>query len=282
VAPAVGIVAVLGLLVVVYQFILGGLGHSAAADPTSLSERNATGANTIWAFFEGIVAVFALSRILAMATGQTGGFVIGLLVAVVAGIRIALSGRLTALIALFYSVVGLIGSIPAIAELFDGSRCDATAVDRGVVLVVLFVLLTGWAAGAVLGFFAGRIGQVARLFSRDWRSAPAGLAMFGAVDVIVLAAGPVGSASPAVSVKLFWAVAVIGFFAGVAPELVMAAAGAALGVLSIFEVTTSGVAGCDSSVSAAPLSAVVGFCLAFAVGAWLVSKASLRRARRGF
>ncbi len=139
-------------------------------------------------------------------------------------------------------------------------------------------LVVVWALGLVLGILSLRLVSVAlsRVFSR-WHAA-SGLALFGALDVIVIAAGPVGLGVGDTGVAIiFWGVAGIGLLTGVMPELVMLTCALALALLTVVSTYTPLPLDCNGPGSSVPVAMVLGYF----VTAAMVSRLTLARLRRG-
>lgn len=171
---------------------------------------------------------------------------------------------------LLYSVLGLAASVPAITRLFGAAGCD-TGTGQTVRVVAVVIMLVLW--------MATLIGALAVQAMKELRTTAPGLALFGALDVVVFMSGPIGAGlSPGGAVWVVLGAAVIGGLSGLATNLVMMVCGLLLGGLQFVTVTTGFSADCDALVSTAPVVMLVGYTVLFWAGAWLVSRTRLRRA----
>lgn len=271
---ATGLVVVLGVLMMSYYFILGRrVGAGRVLDGRDKWVSNTTFGGSIAAFLEGIVVVLALAEIAAAGGGEGRSFTAGAFLGGVAlvGLRIRRwwPGRLG--YELFYSVLGLVAAIPAIVRLVGAAGCDAGTAQT--VRVVGAVLMAAtWAAMLTLGLLVKAMS--------GFRSAPTGLAAFGAVDVIIYLSGPLGDgASAAGAVVLLVTAAGIGAAAAFASDMVMMACGLFLGFAQLSTVTTARGAECGQLIATTPVAMLAGYALVFWTGAQLVSKRKLRRIR---
>lgn len=270
---ATGIVAALGIIMVVYYFILGRReGFGRVLDRGGHPVSNASFGGSFAAFFEGLIAVLALSELSAVGGTRGGSFAGGALIGFVAAVGLFARqwwpGRLG--YELFYSVLGLAASVPAITHLFEASDCDV-GVNPAIRIVAVVIMVVMW-AGALIAAVAVRA-------AGGWRARSSGLALFGALDVILFMSGPIGtSISPSGAAGIVLLVGVIGGLSGFAPNLVMMTAGAFLGAIQFLTATTGLRTECNALVSTTPMSMLAGFALVFWLGAWLYSKRRLGRA----
>lgn len=268
---ASGLVAVLGVLMLVYYFLLGRrVGVGKVLSPSGQPVETTMGGSAV-GFLEGLIAVLALSELAAIGDASSGAFSGGALLGGAAALGLVVRrwwpGELG--LGLLYGILGLVASVPAMARLFDASECDV-GVDHWMRIAALVVLAVTWGGGLIAGLLFRWAG------SR--RPASAGLALFGAIEVVVFMSGPVGvGISPQVAGLLIAAAAVLGGLSGYRPDLVMMTSGLFLGTLVIFETSTGFPQGCDSLKSDAPYAALVGYCVVFWAGAWVVSKFSRAR-----
>lgn len=116
-----------------------------------------------------------------------------------------------------------------------------------------------------------------------WHTTASGLALFGALDVIVVMSGPVGAGlTGGGAVWIVLAAAVIGGLSGLATNLVMMTCGAFLGAVQFITTATGYGAECASLVSSAPYALLVGSSLrsgqarGWSRGAWRVVEARSR------
>ncbi|MHA7666804.1 hypothetical protein [Mycolicibacterium sp. HS_4_1] len=271
---ATGLVAVLGVLMMAYYFILGSrVGVGRVLDGRGGWVSNTTFGGTVGAFLEGIVVVLACAEIAAAGGGDGRSFTAGAFLGGVAvlGLRIRRwwPGRLG--YELFYSVLGLVAAIPAIVRLVGAAGCDAGTAQTVRVVGAVMMAAT-WAAMLTLGLLVKTMS--------GFRSAPTGLAAFGAVDVIIYLSGPLGDgASAAGAVVLLAAAAAIGAAAAFSSGIVMMACGLFLGFAQLLTVTTGHGAECGQLMSTTPMAMLVGYAVVFWLGAQLVSRRKLRRIR---
>jgi hypothetical protein len=267
VQQATGIVAVFGVLMVVYYFLMGrrvGTGRVASDGGHLLSDDGFGG--TVAAFFEGVIAVLAMSELASSGGARTGSFTGGALLGIVAAVGLLARrwwpGRLG--YELLYGVLGLAASVPALTRVFDASDCDV-GVDPSVRIVAVVILAVVWIGVLIAALTVKALS--------GWHTTASGLALFGALDVIVVMSGPIGAGLTAGSaVWIVLGAAVIGGLSGLATNLVMMTCGAFLGLLQFVTAATGYGAGCVTLVSSAPYALLVGYVVAFWIGAWLVSR----------
>lgn len=179
-------------------------------------------------------------------------------------------GRVGSGVELFYSVLGLAAAVPAITRLFDGTGCDV-GVDPAVRIFSVLLMAAIWAASLVAALVFKAM--------RGLRTTASGLALFGAIDVILLMSGPVGAGfvGPSGAVWILLGVAVIGGLSGLATNLVMMACGAFLAMVQFVPLPTDYGADCAALVPDAPTVMLAGYSVVFWLGAWLISKRRLGR-----
>ena len=268
---ATALIAVLGVLMVSYYFILGkkvGIGH--VLDDRGHAISNAGFGGSFGAFLEGFIAVLALAELAAAGDNRPGSFTAGALTGGLAVVGLFARqwwpGRLG--YELFYSALGLAAAVPAVTRLFEGSSCDVS-VEQSVRIVAVVIMAVMWASTL--------IAALAVKAMAGWRATASGLALFGALDVIIFMSGPIGagvSADGAVWIVL--GAAVIGGLSALATNLAMMVCGLFLGVLQFVTVSTGFSADCDALVSGVPAVMLAGYTAVFWLGAWIVSKRRLR------
>ncbi|WNG81155.1 hypothetical protein C6A86_023650 [Mycobacterium sp. ITM-2016-00316] len=272
---AAGLIAVLAVLMMSYYFMLGRrVGVGEIFDDQGRRVSSTMFGGSFSAFLEGLVAVLALTELSAAGGNRDGSFAAGAFIGILAGAGIVLRrswpGQLG--IALFYSVLGLAAAVPAVTRLFAATGCDAGSASA-VRIVAVLILAVFWIMSMVGGLVVSPL--------RGLRNVPSGLALFGALEVILLISGPIGiGVSPATIVVVVLTVAVAGGLSGLAPGLFMMLCGLALGSLQFVTVSTGVGVGCESLVSTAPVAVLVGYVLVFWMIAWFISKWALRRAAR--
>ena len=268
---AAGLVAVLGVLMVAYYFILGrrrGIGNVLDDRGHPITSGDFGGSTA--AFLEGLIAVFAMAELAAAGGNRAGSFGAGAFVGALAAAGLVARrwwpGRLG--YELFYSVLGLAASVPAISRLFGATGCD-TGVGQTVRVVAAVVMLALWAAML--------IGALVFQAMAGWRTTAPGLALFGALDVIIFMSGPIGAGvAPGAAVWIVLGAAVVGGLSGLATNLVMMVCGLFLGALQFVSVTTGFSAECDALVSSVPAVMLAGYAVVYWLGAVLVSRRQLR------
>ena len=271
---ATGLVAVLGVLMVAYYFILGrrrGIGN--VLDDRGHPVTSGDFGGSVAAFLEGLIAVFALAELAAAGGNRAGSFGAGASVGALAAAGLVARrwwlGRLG--YELLYSVLGLAASVPAISRLFGATGCG-TGVGQTVRVVAVLVMLALW-AGMLIGALAVKA-------MAGWRTTAPGLALFGALDVVIFMSGPIGAGvAPDAAVWIVLGAAVVGGLSGLATNLVMMVCGLFLGALQFVTVTTGFSAECDALVSSVPAVMLAGYALVYWLGAVLVSRGELRRTR---
>ena len=280
VQEAVGIVSVLGVLLVAYYFVLGrrlGIGH--VLDDRGHRVSSADFGGTAAVFLEGLIVVLAISELAAAGGNRGGSFTAGVVIGGVAVAAIILRqwwpGRLG--VELFYSVLGLAAAVPAITRLFESTGC-AVGVDPAMRIVSVLLMAAIWAGSLVAAL-------VFKVMS-GFRTTASGLALFGALDVVLFMSGPVGAGlvGPGGAVWILLGVAVIGGLSGLATNLVMMTCGAFLAVVQLVPLPSAYVADCAGLVPEAPTVMLAGYTVVFWLGAWLISKRRLGRSavfRRG-
>ena len=85
---------------------------------------------------------------------------------------------------LFYSVLGLAAAVPAISRLFEATGCEI-GVEPAVRIVAVLLMAAVWIATLIAALTVKTIG--------GFRTTASGLALFGALDVILLMSGPIGA-----------------------------------------------------------------------------------------
>ncbi|MGA5541357.1 hypothetical protein ACPCIR_05845 [Mycobacterium sp. NPDC051198] len=272
---AAGIVAALAVLMMVYYFLLGrrvGVGH--VLDDQGHRISSATFGGSFAAFFEGLIAVLALSELSAVGGSPDGSFGAGALIGIVAGAGIVLRQRWLGHLGidLFYSVLGLAAAVPAVSRLFAATGCD-TGAGSTVRIVAAGILATIWIASMIAGLVLAPLGGL--------RNTPSGLALFGGLDVILVTTGPIEfGIAPATVVLIVLAVAVMGGLSGLAPGLFMMVCGLILGGMQFLGATTGFGADCASLVAQTPLAVLAGYAVVFWLIAWFISKRQLGGAAR--
>jgi hypothetical protein len=273
---AIGIVLVLFLVMTVYSLILGGrMRTSVESQPTRIGLKSVQSGTTFTAFTEGLVALFAVVHLVGGGFDVLASLFLGAVVAGVAAMGLLFNGFGRLVVQVVFSFVGLAAVVPALTALFADDACGG-AVDPTFRTGVIAALLIVWALSLTAGMFGARLSSlfVGRFVSR-W-NASAGLALFGAIDVIVLAASPVGLGLPTAALNtIFWGVAVVGLLTGVFPELVLLTCGLALGVLSLASMFMPMPSGCENVGSIVPFAMTVGYLLCY----WAIVRVMLRRAR---
>lgn len=283
-SSAAGIAAVLFLLWVIYSLFFGRQLYSGGAssagrdrETTQFGVRH-TRTGDLWrGAIEGVVLLFAVATILDEGFDLLTAVLIGIAVAIVASLASLITGPGRLLVQVLYGFVGLVASATLLAALFaDEGLCGGVdpALRTGVVVALLIV----WVLSLLAGVLGGRLLSTAvGRYVSTWH-ASSGLALFGVVDVIVLAAGPVGLGIGATGVGIvFWGVAVIGLLTGFVPDLVMLVCALALALLSVVAAYTPVPVDCAGVGSSVPLAMMLGYCACLAV----VSRLTLRRTRRG-
>lgn len=272
---AVGLVAVLAVLMVAYYFLLGRrVGVGDIFDDQGRRITSTTFGGIFSGFLEGLVAVLALSELSAAAGNRDGSFAAGALIGVVAGAGILLRrswlGHLGT--ALFYSVLGLAAAVPAVTRLFAATGCEAGS-GSSVRIVAVVILAAFWVMSMIGGLVVSPV--------RGLRNVPSGLALFGALEVILLLSGPIGiGVAPATITLVVLAAALGGGLSGLAPGLFMMLCGLVLGGLQFVTVSSGASAECQALVPATPIAVLVGYALVFWLVAWFISKWMLRGATR--
>ena len=275
---ALGIVAVLFLLWVVYSLFFGRqLFSGGDREPTRFGVRYAQRGELWRGAVEGVVLLFALATIFGEGFDLLAAIVVGVVVAVFASLVGLISGPGRLLAHVVYSFVGLVASAMLWAALFDESGACG-GVEPSLRTGVVVALLVVWALSLLAGVLGGRLASsVLGRYVSQWH-ASSGLALFGALDVVVLAAGPVGLGIGTTGVNvIFWGVAIIGLLTGFVPDLVLLVCALALVLFSVVATYTPVPISCEGVGSSVPLAMMLGYgvCLAIA------SRLTLRKARRG-
>lgn len=273
-AEATGLVGVLGMLMVVYYFILGrrnGMGH--VLDDRGSRTNSADFGGSVAAFLEGLIAALALSELAAVGGDRGGSFTSGALIGAIAVAAVFVRqwwpGRLG--VELLYSVLGLAASVPAITRLLGATGCG-DGVDPSLRIVAVVLLSVIWVATLIAALTVKAMS--------GFRTTASGLALFGAIDVMLFMSGPIGEGlvGPAGAVVVLLAVAVIGGMSALATNLVMMTCGLMLGAIQLLTLSSTYSADCSLLAPDVPMVLLAGYAMVFWLGAWITSKVRLRRA----
>jgi len=279
VSSAVGIVSVLVVILVVYSLFFGRQMFSGEGRESTRFGLRYVQRGGLWrGMVEGLVLLFAVATIVGGTSDLLAAIFIGVLVASIAALAGLVSGPGSFVIQTGYSVVGLVASAKLLTALFeDHGTCSGvhSTLRTGVVVALIVV----WVLSVFVGVLGSRLASVfINRFASRWHPS-SGLALFGALDVVVLAAGPVGLGVGQTGVNvIFWGVAVIGLLTGITPGVVLLTCALTLAVFSVVAAYTSIPLTCEGVGSYVPMAMILGY----VASAALISRMALSVVRRRF
>lgn len=263
------IVIVLAFLMMVVYFVLGGRA-SRAEHPggSTFPLKSSSNSNRFGrSFLAGFIAVSALVQLSASESPTFGspaevGVAVGIFALVV-----ALLGSLPGVSIgadLLYSVIGLIALVPAMSELTEPSICGIdTNVPLRISAVALFVAIAFLSAAC--GFVIGGMNING--------AAVAGLAWFGAIDVVLFLTSPVGVTSGSTPLALgIIAAVILGSTIGARPETGLLIVGTALGLIVLLSSASGMSTNCDEVDSVGSLTVFATYAVVFGIGRWTIGK----------